>query len=310
MNNKTLEQRQAEYLNNEKSVIKRIIICAGTACIANGALKVYDEFVRVLTEKGVNAKVSLKDDKDGILLSGSGCQGFGQMGPLVTIYPENTIYCKVQASDVTEIVETTVLGNEPVTRLLYHQPGTGETFRSTDEIPFYKNQFRFVLKGCGHVDPADIDEYIAKGGYFAARNVLKNMSDEEICREMTASGLRGRGGGGFPTGIKWEAARKQPKSKKYIICNADEGDPGAFMDRSVMEGNPHCVIEGMIIAAKAVGADEGYVYIRAEYPLAVRRIRKAVQDARDAGILGKQHSRQRFQLRHSGYGRRGRIRMR
>ena len=282
----TLEDRKATYENNYKSVAKRIIICAGTACIANGALKIYAEFVKILKDRNINAKVELKDDHDGILVSGSGCQGFCQMGPLVTIYPETTMYCKVKTEDVSEIIEKTIIANEAVTRLLYHQPGTNETFQHMNDIPFYHNQNRFILANCGHVDPLDIDEYIAKGGYFSARHALKDMTDVEICNEITLSGLRGRGGGGFPTGIKWDLARKQPKGDKYIICNADEGDPGAFMNRSVMEGNPHSVIEGMVIASKAVGANLGYVYIRAEYPLAVKRIRRAVKDAKEIGMLG------------------------
>jgi len=287
--NKTLEERKALHEQRAQSVNKRIILCAGTGCIANGSLKVYDEFVKVLKEKNINVKVELKkeDEKEGILVSGSGCQGFCQMGPLVTIYPDTTMYCKVKPQDVVEIVESDILNHIPVERLLYKQPGTGEIHQHTDDIPFYHNQNRYILKNCGHIDPNDIDEYIACGGYFSARRALKEMTDIEICNMVSESGLRGRGGGGFPTGYKWDAARKQPKGQKYIICNADEGDPGAFMNRSVMEGNPHSVIEGMIVGAKAIGADLGYVYIRAEYPLAVKRIRKAVEDAREAGILGK-----------------------
>lgn len=283
----TLEERKQTYDNNAKSVDKRIIICAGTACIANGALKVYDEFVKQLTARNINAKVELKDDKHGVLISGSGCQGFCQMGPLVTVYPKTTLYCLVKTGDVEEIIDKTILKDEAVTRLLYHQPGTNDVYELMDDVPFYHNQNRFVLYNCGHIDPNDINEYIAKGGYFSARRALKEMTDEQVCKEVIASGLRGRGGGGFPTGLKWDLTRKQPKGDKYIICNADEGDPGAFMDRSVMEGNPHSVIEGMIVAAKAVGANMGYVYIRAEYPLAVKNIKRAVKDAREAGILGK-----------------------
>ncbi len=265
--------------------VNRIIICAGTGCVANGALKIYDRMVSILKEKNIQVALELK--QEGTLVSKSGCQGFCQMGPLVTLMPDNILYVQVKTDDVEEIIEKTVIEGELVERLLYSDIKTGRKYVGHEDIPFYKKQKRFVLKKCGMIDPESLDEYISTGGYETSKKVLETMTPENLCKEMMASGLRGRGGGGFLTGKKWDLTRINKSDKKNIICNGDEGDPGAFMDRSVMEGNPHCVIEGMIIAAHAVGSDEGYVYVRAEYPLAVARMKKAVIDARQSGILGK-----------------------
>ncbi len=264
---------------------KRIIICAGSGCVANGSLNVHKKFVEEIEKNGLNVLCELKAEEHDVHLSKSGCQGFCQMGPLVTIMPEGTLYTKVKVEDVHEIVKETLIHENLVDRLLYEDTD-GSKCETTQEIPFYKRQTRFVLKQCGHIDPEDIDEYIAQGGYVAANEAVNTLTSEKICKDMMDSGLRGRGGGGFPTGLKWELTRKQVNEKKYVICNADEGDPGAFMDRSIMEGNPHSVIEGMIICAMAIGANEGYVYVRAEYPLAVKRVKKAVKDATEMGILG------------------------
>ncbi len=268
---------------------RKITICAGTGCAAGGAWKVHAAFQELLAAQGKNATLAM--DTDGcaghVHVSKSGCQGFCQMGPLVTIAPDGILYAKVQKEDVPEIVERTIGRGELVDRLLYTDPGTKKRYRGTDDIPFYQRQTRYVLKGCGHLDPESIDEYLATGGYDAARKVFCRMTPAEVCKTVLDSGLRGRGGGGFPTGRKWEAALVQVSPKKYVICNGDEGDPGAFMDRSVMEGNPHSVIEGLMIAARAIGADKGYIYVRAEYPLAVKRMRKAVEDAEKLGILGE-----------------------
>ncbi|HVT88597.1 MAG TPA: NADH-ubiquinone oxidoreductase-F iron-sulfur binding region domain-containing protein [Tepidisphaeraceae bacterium] len=204
----------------------------------------------------------------------------------MTIFPEGILYTKVKPDDVQEIVEKTLAGRELVDRLLYIDPGTGIRCHGTGTIPFYQRQQRFVLRDCGTIDPESLAEYESTGGYRAARKAMLEMTPEQICVEIAKSGLRGRGGGGFPTGRKWEAARAQKNAKKYVICNADEGDPGAFMNRSLMEGNPHSVLEGLIIAARAIGADETIVYVRTEYPLAVKRMRKAVEDVTNAGILG------------------------
>ncbi len=281
-----LEAIQAAYHKKASGLTSRIIICAGTGCVANGSLKVYDALCAAIAAAGLELTVELKEESGGTHVSRSGCQGFCQMGPLVTILPHSILYTKVQPGDVPEIVEETLRAGRVVERLLYENPAGGRRCRGTDDIPFYTRQHRYVLKKCGIIDPEDIAEYIAGGGYAAARKAVLDMTGEQLCLEMLDAGLRGRGGGGFPTGMKWDMARKQPEGKKYIICNGDEGDPGAFMDRSVMEGNPHSVIEGMIIAGRAIGADEGYIYVRAEYPLAVRRMRKALEDARSLGILG------------------------
>jgi NADH-quinone oxidoreductase subunit F len=284
-----LENIQADYQRNLKGLSRRVIICAGTGCVANGALEVYEALVQELQVKGLDVTVSLKREaapKDSVYVSPSGCQGFCQAGPLVTIEPEGYLYVKVKPQDAAEIVEQTFIQNRPVERLLYQNPADGKVYARHHDIPFYERQNRYVLGECGLIHPEDLDEYIGKGGYAAARKAYTEMTPQSICDIMVDSGLRGRGGGGFSTGKKWTFTLAEKADKKYVICNGDEGDPGAFMDRSLMEGNPHRIIEGMMIAARAIEADEGYVYVRAEYPLAVQRIRKAVADAEEAGLLG------------------------
>jgi NADH-quinone oxidoreductase subunit F len=268
--------------------VRRVILCAGTGCMANGAMKVFERFKEEMKNSGLNVVLELRPgagDRD-VRLSKSGCQGFCQMGPLVSVVPDGILYTKVRAEDVAEIVRETLAGGQVVERLLYKDPATRKACRGLEDNPFYARQSRLVLNECGFLDPEDIHEYILHGGYGAAKKAFLEMSPEEICKKITESGLRGRGGGGFPTGRKWEAARVQISTKKYVICNGDEGDPGAFMNRSVMEGNPHSVIEGLMIAARAIGANETLVYVRAEYPLAVQRMRRAVADAECEGILG------------------------
>ncbi len=278
---------KTDYQNRAKNVTRRIIICAGTGCMASGALKISNEFKRISTLMGVQVETELKKEETSYnLLTGSGCQGFCQMGPLVTIEPEGIFYVKVKPEDVSEIITETVLSGKPVERLLYKGNISGKSCKTQHDINFYKKQTRKILADCGNINPEDIEEYISRGGYDAAKKAVTEMNSVDICQEILNSGLRGRGGGGFPTGRKWLLAQKEINDKKYVICNADEGDPGAFMDRSVMEGNPHSVIEGMIIAALGIGADEGYVYVRLEYPLAVKRIKKAVEEATKLGILG------------------------
>ena len=284
-----LRDAAADYAAAVTAVKRRVIICAGTGCVAGGALGVRDEFLKQLDALGLQTTTGVDNGVQGdidVYLSKSGCQGFCQMGPLVTIEPEGILYTKVQPTDVVEIVKTTLLDEGVVTRLLYVHPKTGERRKTKEDIPFYQRQQRTVLKECGELDPEDIREYIAHGGYEGARRALCDMTPDEVCDAILRSGLRGRGGGGFPTGRKWELTRAQPGDVKYVICNGDEGDPGAFMDRSVMEGNPHAVIEGMLIAARAVGAREGYIYVRMEYPLAVKRLYRALEDARAFGVLG------------------------
>ena len=271
---------------------KRVVVCAGTGCIANGSLKVFESLKNASALRGLDITVSLKSDdhtshKDhDVYMIGSGCQGFCQVGPLVTIEPAGILYGHVKPEDAEEIVEKSIIRDELIERLLYHDPVSGTAYKGNAEIPFYTRQSRTGLKDCGHVDPENISEYIAHGGYFAAKDAFTAYSSEELCKLYKDSGLRGRGGGGFSTGMKWEFALREDNAKKYVVCNGDEGDPGAFMDRSILEGNPHSVIEGMMIAARAIGADEGYVYVRMEYPLACARIRKAIQVAEEYGILG------------------------
>jgi NADH-quinone oxidoreductase subunit F len=286
-----LREVKQSYNRAAERIHKRVVICAGTGCIANGALKVYEAFEKAVQEAGMSLFVELElnyhDDHKTIQLTGSGCQGFCAQGPLVNILPDETMYTKVKVEDVPEIVEKSLIQDEVIERLLYKNPVDGSRSKGQTEIPFYKRQNRLVLGECGHVDPQNIREYIAHNGYQAAEKAFTEMKPEDVCQTIFESGLRGRGGGGFPTGKKWQLTLQEPSEKKYVICNGDEGDPGAFMDRSLMEGNPHRVLEGMMIAARAVGADEAYVYVRLEYPLAVSRMRKAIEDAMDAGVLGE-----------------------
>jgi NADH-quinone oxidoreductase subunit F len=269
--------------------LRRVVICAGTGCMANGAMKVFEQFKRAMAETGLQVILELREEAatDEVRLSKSGCQGFCQMGPLVSVIPDGILYTKVRSEDVAEIVVKTLTEGQVVERLLYKDSSTRKSCRGLEDNPFYSRQNRLVLHECGSLDPEDIREYMLHGGYAAARKAFVEMAPEEICKLITDSGLRGRGGGGFPTGRKWDAARVQNSTKKYVICNGDEGDPGAFMNRSVMEGNPHSVIEGLMIAARAIGASETLIYVRAEYPLAVERVRRAVADAEGEGILGK-----------------------
>ncbi len=279
-----------EYDEMSKLLKRRVIICAGTGCVANGSLKVFKEFTKQLQIFNIEHLIELKfeeENKEKVLVSESGCQGFCQMGPLVTIEPDGIMYVKVQLDDVKKIVEQSLCSNNVVEELLYVDPTNGKSCKGIDEIPFYKRQNRFVLKNCGRINPEDINEYISIGGYAAAKKAYLSMTPKDIADEITFSGLRGRGGGGFLTGKKWEITRLVEGEKKYVICNGDEGDPGAFMDRSIMEGNPHSIIEGMMIAAKAIGANEGYVYVRVEYPLAVKRVKKAIAHAQSIGLLGE-----------------------
>lgn len=267
----------------------RILVCAGTGCVANGSLQVYEALKEEVQRRNayVTVEMLLEEGQSGTTVVKSGCHGFCEMGPLVRLEPGGILYIKVTKEDAAEIVTALLEGKGPVERLLYKHPITGEIYAEESNIPFYKHQTRTVLQHCGVIDPEDIREYIAEGGYQALAKVLHEMTPAEVCQEVTDSGLRGRGGGGFPTGRKWEATRISEGEKKYVVCNGDEGDPGAFMDRSVMEGDPHKVLEGMAIAGYAVGADEGYIYVRAEYPLAVQRLKIAIKQALEMGLLGE-----------------------
>ena len=288
INDGLIQLNEPSKPHDGQTAMRRVILCAGTGCMANGAMKVFERFRKEIDRVGLNVVLELRPeagDRD-VRLSKSGCQGFCQMGPLVTVIPDGILYTKVRAEDVTEIVEHTLVTGDVVDRLLYKDTATRRHCRGLEDNPFYARQDRRVLRDCGFLDPEDIHEFILHGGYSAAKKAYLEMSPEEICKQISESGLRGRGGGGFPTGRKWEAARMQKPGKKYVICNGDEGDPGAFMNRSVMEGNPHSVIEGLMIAARAIGADQTLVYVRAEYPLAVERMKRAVIDAEREGILG------------------------
>ena len=265
-----------------------VLICAGTGCIAGGAMKIYENLKAECESRGLPVYIGLKhhtDEEKSLHVKMSGCHGFCEMGPLVHIEPMGIMYIHVKPEDCHEILERTVLGGEIIDRLVYTLDGV--EYPKQEDIPFYKKQHRVVLANCGKSDAEDMEEYIAKGGYSAFEKALFEMSGQEICQEILDSGLRGRGGGGFPAGRKWESVRRQDSDTKYVVCNGDEGDPGAFMDRSVMEGNPHSVLEGMMIAGVAAGAHEGYIYVRAEYPLAVSRLKTAIAKAEDFGLLGE-----------------------
>ena len=280
-------QANARNALKQSEQVPAVLICAGTGCIAGGAMKIYENIKAECERRGLAVYVGLKHDTDeekSLHVKMSGCHGFCEMGPLVHIEPMGVMYIHVTPEDCHEILERTVLGGEIIDRLVYHLDGVA--YPRQADIPFYKKQHRVVLENCGSSDAEDIEEYIAKGGYAAIEKALFEMTGEEICKNITDSGLRGRGGGGFPAGRKWEGARKQTSAQKYVVCNGDEGDPGAFMDRSIMEGNPHSVLEGMMIAGLAVGSDTGYIYVRAEYPLAVNRLRTAIAKAEAFGLLG------------------------
>lgn len=254
-----------------------VLICAGTGCVSSGSKAVEAAFTSQIKERGLDKEVKVVE---------TGCHGFCEMGPIVIIYPEGTFYVRVQEADVKEIVEEHLFKGRTVSRLLYREPMTMEAIPNYNDIDFYSKQMRLVLANCGHIDPEVIEEYIAVGGYQALGKALTEYTPVQVIDEMKKSGLRGRGGGGFPTGTKWGFSYGVEAKKKYVVCNADEGDPGAFMDRSVLEGDPHRVIEGMAVCGYAIGADEGYLYVRAEYPLAIKRLRVAIKQAEEMGLLG------------------------
>lgn len=281
---------------------RKILVCAGTGCVSSGSLHIFDRLKELIEAQGIDCPIELQVEPhepgihDGecschsngdksIAMKKSGCHGFCEMGPLVRIEPEGYLYTKVKLEDCEEIVEKTILNNECVDRLAYKR--NGEIYRRQEDIPFYKNQTRLVLEHCGHIDALSIKEYLSIGGYTAFEKALFDMSADDIVNEISESKLRGRGGGGFPAGKKWAQVKSQVAEQKYVVCNGDEGDPGAFMDRSIMEGDPHRMIEGMMVAAIACGATKGYIYVRAEYPLAVFRLQTAIEQARAIGLLGE-----------------------
>jgi NADH-quinone oxidoreductase subunit F len=266
---------------------KKILICAGTGCVAGGSLEIYDEFIRLMKVRGIHCEVTLEKEPhdESVRIKKSGCHGFCEMGPLIRIEPFGYLYIKVKVEDCEEILEKTIINDECVDRLVFSKEH--QIYRKQEEIPFYKKQTRVALEHCGQIDATSIEEYIAIGGYSAFEEVLFDRDSEDVIKEIEESNLRGRGGGGFPAGRKWAQVKNQKENTKYIVCNGDEGDPGAFMDRSLMEGDPHRVLEGMMIAAVACGAQKGYIYVRAEYPLAVSRLSNAIEEARKYGIIGE-----------------------
>lgn len=284
-NIKELAGLSQRYKNSLDKQYKHVLVCGGTGCVAGGSIEIYEELKRLVHEKGLLAKVELYEEDKGIGIKKSGCHGFCEAGPLVRIEPDKFLYLKVKLEDCGEIVNTTLVDGNPIERLMYKDGN--KIYHEQEEIPFYKSQTRVVLEHCGHIDAESIQEYIAYGGYQALAKALDKMTPVEVCKEVSDANLRGRGGGGYPAGKKWSQVLSYPSDIKYVICNGDEGDPGAFMDRSLMEGDPHNIIEGMAIAAYATGASEGYIYVRAEYPLAVARLNKAIEQAREVGLLGK-----------------------
>jgi NADP-reducing hydrogenase subunit HndC len=255
-----------------------ITICAGTGCLALGSDKVISAFEEEIEKQALKTKVDVR---------GTGCPGFCEKGPIVVIYPEEICYVGVTSEDAPEIVSQTVVGKKVIDRLLYTDPNTGEKAVHEYEIPFYKNQMRLLLGNNIKIDPKSIDDYLALGGYSALAKVLSQMTPEQVLEEVKKSNLRGRGGGGFPAGRKWEECRHAPDEIKYVIVNADEGDPGAFMDRALLEGNPHAILEGLTMGAYAIGSHEGYIYVRQEYPLAVENVGIAIKQAEEYGLLGE-----------------------
>ena len=260
-------------------VRSHVLVCGGTGCTSSGSKQIREEFEAQLKNFGIENEVKVIQ---------TGCFGLCALGPIVIVYPEGSFYSMVKTEDVAEIVEQHLLKGRIVKRLLYQETIVDEdNVKSLNEVDFYKKQHRVALRNCGVINPENIDEYIACDGYKALGKVLTEMTPAEVIQEVKDSGLRGRGGGGFPTGMKWDFASKSVNEQKYVLCNADEGDPGAFMDRSVLEGDPHSVIEAMAIAAYAIGANQGYIYVRAEYPIAVHRLQVAIGQAREYGLLGK-----------------------
>ncbi len=255
-----------------------VLVCGGAGCISSGCRAVKEEFIRQLKEHGLEEEIRVIE---------TGCVGTCDLGSIVIIYPEGVFYQHVSPDDVREIVEEHLLKGRYVERKIYRSPLSSAPVLSYRDIDFFRRQVRIALRNVGLINPESIEEYIARDGYFALGKALTEMTPEEVIREVKDSGLRGRGGAGFPTGLKWEFTQKAPGDEKYVVCNADEGDPGAFMDRSILEGDPHSIIEAMTIAGYAVGAGQGYVYVRAEYPLAVSRLQQAIEKAREYGLLGK-----------------------
>ncbi|RLB20174.1 MAG: NADH-quinone oxidoreductase subunit F, partial [Deltaproteobacteria bacterium] len=254
---------------------RTVLVCQGTGCVSSGSPQIQREFEREILEHKLDVEIKL-----------TGCHGFCQIGPTAIIEPDDILYCLLRPDDIKDIVDSHLINDTQVTRLHYHDPATGEPIPKWTDIPFYSRQKKMITTNCGYINPEAIEEYISIGGYRAARQAILAMSPEEIIEEVKSSQLRGRGGAGFLTGLKWNFARRSDGDQKYVVCNADEGDPGAFMDRVILESTPHSIIEGMIIGAFAIGASKGFIYVRAEYPLAIHRLEVAIAQAREKGFLG------------------------
>ncbi|NQT72849.1 MAG: NADH-quinone oxidoreductase subunit NuoF [Chloroflexi bacterium] len=257
---------------------RAILVCEGTGCVSSRSIFIREELQKELISQGLAESVEVKP---------TGCHGFCEKGPIVIIEPDGIFYCNVKEKDAAEIVESHLKNGTPVERLFYKDPATKTPISRYEDIAFYKKQQRVVLRNCGHINPENIDDYIDAGGYEGLNKVLSGMSPEQVIDEVTMSKLRGRGGAGFPTGRKWAGALKSERTPKYVVCNADEGDPGAFMDRSTLEADPHAVMEGMVICGYAIGSNQGYIYVRAEYPLAIKRLKIAIEQAKERGFLGE-----------------------
>ncbi len=273
------------FKNSLEKQSKKVLVCAGTGCLAGGSLAIYERIKDLVKENGLLVDVDLLKEEEGIGVKKSGCHGFCEAGPLIRIEPYNYLYLHVKLEDCEDIVNQTLINGNPVERLMYKS--NDNLYKTQEEIPFYQKQTRVVLGNCGNMDAENIQEYISKDGYKAAAIALTSMDSKEICKQISDSGLRGRGGGGYLAGKKWSQVLSQNNPTKYVVCNGDEGDPGAFMDRSIMEGDPHKIIEGMLIGGFATKANTGYIYVRAEYPMAVERLKIAINQAREYGLLGE-----------------------
>ena len=274
------EALQAQTLEIEAGCPQQVLVCCGTGCLASGAKKVAEAFAEEIAKRSLDADVSL-------IVKSTGCHGFCERGPLVALRPSGILYTKVKPSRVEEIVEKTLIGDEVIRGLLYKEPVSGERIEQYDEIPFYKNQVRVAMRNIGRIDPTSILDAIGEDAYSGLAKALFGLSPDEVIDEVAASGQRGRGGAGFNTARKWQSCKSAPGDRRFVLCNGDEGDPGAFKDRSIMEGDPHSVLEGMIIGAYALGAHEGWIYVRDEYPLAVVNLTIALSEARKYGLLGE-----------------------
>ena len=268
-----------ENFSKDNLTKRDILVCGGTGCTSSNSLEIIDNLKNEVENAGLSDKVEVQL---------TGCFGFCAKGPIVKVYPDNIFYVQVKPEDAHEIIESHIINNKVVERLLFEEPSLNhKKVEKHDEMSFYKKQSRIALRNCGHINPENINEYIGNDGYIALGTCLTKMTPIEVISEVKSSGLRGRGGAGFPTGVKWESTANTPPGNKYVVCNADEGDPGAFMDRSILEGDPHSVLEAMAICGYAIGADTGYIYIRAEYPLAIKRLKIAIEQANELGLLGK-----------------------